>query len=241
MDDKLVKFPHVSSISTAALQILNSTTEAPADRRIRFICCFDVVFLFSAPTSTVSVSFKIFQSLSSSPLSEMLVLAVTDWPAPSAFPWLPVSGLLVLVWVSSCRLFVDCAGRRRGGGVGVDVRRTADSCSKPGLSLLLSSSLRCYCSSSALFTSPPALNALPSWSKSALDDNAHTLLLRPGLLFLFFVLTPIAPLHCLQLSLPPRLFISLQQLLYPLLLLLFLPLLMSFLISSASDSPSCRQ
>lgn len=196
MDDKLVKFPHVSFISTAALQILNSTTEAPADRRIRFICCFDVVFSFSAPTSTVYVSFKIFQSLSSSPLSEMLVLAVTDWPAPSAVPWLPVSGLLVLVWVSSCRLFVDCTGRRRG--VGVDVRRTADSCSRPGFSLLLSSSLRCYCSSSSLFTSPPALNALPSWSKSS---NR-------------------AP-HCLQHSLPPRLFISPQQLLCPLLLLLF--------------------
>lgn len=218
MDDKLVKFPHVSFISTAALQILNSTTEAPADRRIRFICCFDVVFSFSAPTSTVYVSFKIFQSLSSSPLSEMLVLAVTDWPAPSAVPWLPVSGLLVLVWVSSCRLFVDCTGRRRG--VGVDVRSTADSCSRPGFSLLLSSSLRCYCSSSSLFTSPPALNALPSWSKSALDDNAHTLLLRPALLFFVRPHSNRAP-HCLQHSLPPRLFISPQQLLCPLLLLLF--------------------
>lgn len=229
MDDKLVKFPHVSFISTAALQILNSTTEAPADRRIRFICCFDVVFLFSAPTSTVYVSFKIFQSLSSSPLSEMLVLAVTDWPAPSAVPWLPVSGLLVLVWVSSCRLFVDCTGRRRG--VGVDVRRTADSCSRPGFSLLLSSSLRCYCSSSSLFTSPPALNALPLWSKSALGDNTHTLLLRPALLFLF-VLTPIVPLIAFSI----------------LYLLAFLFLYSSYCIHCfcccflpSSDSPSCRQ
>lgn len=47
-----------------------------------------------------------------SPLScsERLVLAVTDWPGPLSLPWLPVSGLLVSVWVSSCRLFVDREG-----------------------------------------------------------------------------------------------------------------------------------
>ena len=119
-------------------------------------------------------------------------MAAADWPGPLSLPWLPVSGLLVSVWVSSCRLFVDCAGRRRGGGVGVGVRRTADSCYGLGLSSL---------SSSLLFTSPPALDALPSRSKSPLHDNTHTLL---SVLLFPFVLCP----HSNRsLSLPLALFI----------------------------------
>lgn len=127
----------------------------------------------------------------SCPCSERLVLAVTDWPAPLSLPWLPVSGPLVSVWVSSCRLFVDCTGRRRGGGVGVGVRRTADSCYGLGLTKLFTA-----LHFSTGFWRPP----LPV--EILLDDNSHTLL---SVLLFPFVLCPHSN-H--SLSLPSALFIS---------------------------------
>lgn len=124
-----------------------------------------------------------------------LFLAGTDWPAPSAFTGWQVSGLFVSVWVSSCRLFVDCAGRQRGGGVRVGVRRTADSCYRLGLSSL-SSSLLLYLFTALHFTSPSALDALPSRSKSPLIlTPTHSSL--SSFCHLFFVLTPVTLFPCL--------------------------------------------
>lgn len=112
---------------------------------------------------------------------------------PLSLPWLPVSGLLVSVWVSSCRLFVDCAGRRRGGGVGVGVRRTADSCSGHELSSPLESR-HCYSSSSQLFAE--LLHRPPPQSKSP-SIITPTLSSLSSFSLLFFVLTPVTLFHCL--------------------------------------------
>lgn len=147
----------------------------------------------SASFLVLIVSLKLFQALlplflispfTSSPCPERIVLAVTDWPGPLSLPWLPASGQLVSVWVSSYRPFVECTGRWRGGSVGVGVKRTADSCYGLGRSSL---------SSLLLFTS--LLNWLLTHSRSkspSLLTPTHSSL--SSFYSLFFVLTSITHL-----------------------------------------------
>lgn len=124
-------------------------------------------------------------------------------PPPSAFPGWRVSMLFVSVWVRSCRLFVDCAGRQRGGGVG-------GGCQEDSRQLLTARALF-----SKLFTVTVSLNrssvhfTIGSWClplpvKIPLDFNSHTLFF---VLLFPFVLRAHAS-H--SLSLPLALFISLS-------------------------------
>lgn len=109
-------------------------------------------------------------------------MAVTDLPGPLSLPWLPVSGQLVSVWVSSCRPFVECTGRWRGGSVGVGVEDSRQSLWARALFSKLFTALH--------FTFPLAFDTLPV--KIPLTVNSHSSLssFHP----MFFVLTPITHL-----------------------------------------------
>lgn len=130
-------------------------------------CLFVLVVAVLALILLLFTSVFTLDFIFSSACGARLVMVLTDCPPPPSPPWLPASGLLVSVWVSSCRLFVDSAGRLRGGGVGVGVKRTADSCYGLRLSFLISSLLLRLLAASPFFTCswcrPLAVKIPPQW------------------------------------------------------------------------------
>lgn len=162
-----------------------------------FVLRMFLKFYFRLKSFALS-SVLLFVVVLSSSVPERRVLAVTDWPPPLSLPRLRVSGPLVSVWVSSCRLFVDCAREttwgRRGGGCQKESRQLLWA---RALSLLLHllTTLHLY---QLLTSSPPGQS--PSWW-----NLPHTPL------HLSFPLCPVTLFPCLQLflSLSSPVFLSL--------------------------------
>ena len=105
-----------SSASTAGSLILNSSAaDALTDQKICFFChSWNLIFGPSPSPPYLHLTFLDPFLLSS---HGEACFGCNRLASPLSLPRLPVSGLLVSVWVSSCRLFVDSAGKRREGEV----------------------------------------------------------------------------------------------------------------------------